>query len=456
MTTDLKRLFEPRSIAVLGASTSLDKLGGQVFRHLAASFAGELFAVNPTETEIEGRPSVPALADLPCAVDLVVALLPGAALVKAIDDCPVGRAAFLVAIPSGFGEVKQDGPALQNRLAEAARRAGMRVVGPNCVGILNPAAGMNASIIPLTPPGGSPGVAIATQSGGFGMATAMYASDTGLAVAAFCDVGNTVDVSIADCLRHYADSSAIGVIGLYVESVRDPADFAAALREAALRKPVVLCPLGRSPAGQMASLAHVGIATNSTGLARVAETGVVIVDTGLDLLHAATALLWQAPSRAGRRLAIVTGTGGIGTEIADLASERGLVVNRFSDRLIASIARHLPEYASSANPVDLTPVWRDYPRLYPLIIEEIARSGEADLVAVSITDVPTMWPDLAVALARELPRAGLPIGVYWASRDADIVNMAPLREARIPCFRTTRDLALALDALARSGLAKAG
>jgi acetyltransferase len=315
---------------------------------------------------------------------------------------------------------------------------------------------MNASIIPLAPPVGSPGLAIATQSGGFGMATAMYASDTGLAVSAFCDVGNTVDVSIADCLRHYADSPTVGVIGLYVESVRDPADFAAALREAASRKPVVLCPLGRSPAGQAASLAHVGIATNSTSLAPARVSEVMVVDTGLDLLHAATALLWQAQSGGGRRLAIVTGTGGIGTEIADLASERGLIVNRFSDRLIAAIARHLPEYASSANPVDLTPVWRDYPRLYPLIIEEIARSGEADLVAVSITDVPTMWPDLAWALAREIPRIGIPAGIFWASRDADIVNMAPLREARVPCFRTTRDLALALDALGRGGSAKAG
>lgn len=451
MTSDLKRLFEPRSIAVLGASASPDKLGGQVFRRLAASFTGDLFAVNPAETDIEGRPSVPTLRDLPRPVDLVVALLPGAALVSAIEACPAGQVTFLVAIPSGFGEVRQDGPALQERLAHAARRAGMRVVGPNCVGILNPMAGINASIIPLAPPGGSPGLAIATQSGGFGMATAMYASDTGLAIASFCDVGNTVGVSIADCLRHFIASPAVGVIGLYVESVRDPADFVAALREAASCKPVLLCPLGRSPAGQMASLAHVGIAANPAWLGPAREAGVMIVDTGLDLLHAATALLWQGARPAGRRLAIVTGTGGIGTELADLASERGLIVNRFSDHLVAAIARHLPEYASSANPVDLTPVWRDYPRLYPLIIREIARSGEADLVAVSITDVPTTWPDLALALAEAVPDVGIPVGIYWASRDADVVNMAPLREARIPCFRTTRDLALALDALGRGG-----
>jgi acyl-CoA synthetase (NDP forming) len=109
----------------------------------------------------------------------------------------------------------------------------------------------------------------------------------------------------------------------------------------------------------------------------------------------------------------------------------------------------LPVYAASANPVDLTPVWRDYPRLYPIVMAEIAASGEADLIAVSITDVPTTWPDLAQSLARSVPTLGLPVAVYWASRDADVVNMAALNAARSPTYRATRELALALGALAR-------
>lgn len=449
--SDLGRLFSPRSIAVLGASASVDKLGGQVFGRLAASFKGELFATNPAETAIAGRPAVPSLGDLPTPVDLIVALLPGASLVEAIERCPEGQAAFLLAIPSGFGEVADEGPALQRRLADAARRTGMRVVGPNCVGLLNMDAGLNASIIPLMPPGGRPGLGIATQSGGFGMATAMYACDNGLAISSFCDVGNTVDVSLADCLGHLAADPATGVIGLYVESVRDPAEFQRALEQAAKRKPVILCALARSPAGQAASLAHVGIAANGAALAQGAGCGAITVDSGLDLLHVAKTLLWQTPIRRGRRLAIVTGTGGIGTEIADLASERGLVVERFSDRLAAAIARHLPAYAASGNPVDLTPVWRDYPRLYPLVLDEIARSGEADLIAVSVTDVPTTGPDLAQSLAQAIPGLGVPTAVYWASRDSDVANMAPLQAARVPCYRATRELALALAALAHSG-----
>jgi len=448
--SDLGRLFTPRSIAVLGASASADKLGGQVFGRLASSFKGDLIAVNPSETAIAGRPAVPSLRDMPSPVDLVVALLPGEALVEAIEHCPQGQAAFLLAIPSGFGEVAHEGPALQRRLAEAAHRVGMRVVGPNCVGVLNMDAGLNASIIPLMPPGGRPGLGIATQSGGFGMATAMYACDNGLAISSFCDVGNTVDVSLADCVDHLAADPATGVIGLYVESVRDTAGFQRAVEQAARRKPVILCPLARSPAGQAASLSHVGIAADGVLLVQAARAAIT-VDSGLDLLHVAKMLLWQAPRTLhGRRLAVVTGTGGIGTEIADLASERGLAVHRFSERLTKAIAHHLPPYAASGNPVDLTPVWRDYPELYPLVIGEIARSGEADLIAVSITDVPTTRPDLARSLARTIPRLGVPTAVYWASRDCDVANMAPLQAARVPCYRATRELALALAALARS------
>ena len=151
-----------------------------------------------------------------------------------------------------------------------------------------------------------------------------------------------------------------------------------------------------------------------------------------------------------RRVAIVTGTGGIGTELADLASEHGLRVERFSAGLTAAIARHLPAYAASGNPVDLTPVWRDYPRLYPLVLREIARSGEADLIAVAISDVPTTWPDLAQSLAEMAPGLGLPVAVYWASRDADVANMAPMQAAGVPVYRSTRDVVLALATLARA------
>ena len=265
-----------------------------------------------------------------------------------------------------------------------------------------------------------------------------------------------MDISLADCLAHLAGDPATGVIGLYVESVRDLPSFMETLTKAAKAKPVVVCPLARTPSGQAASLAHVGISADGARLASSLPDDAIVVHSGLDLLHVARALLWQGRPLGGKRLAIVTGTGGIGTEIADLAEEQGMTIPRFSPKLTAAIARHLPVYAASANPVDLTPVWRDYPRLYPIVMAEIAASGEADLIAVSITDVPTTWPDLAQSLARSVPTLGLPVAVYWAARDADVVNMAALNAAQIPTYRATRELALALGALARHGAATGG
>jgi acyl-CoA synthetase (NDP forming) len=450
-SSDLKRLFAPRSIAVLGASASTDKLGGQVFARLAASFRGDLIAVNPAEGTIAGRQTVASLADLPAGLDLLIALVPAERLVDAIEACPAGRVGFLLAIPSGFGEVAAGGADLQRRLGDAARRAGLRVVGPNCVGVLNAAIGLNASIIPLMPSGGAAGLGVATQSGGFGMALAMYASDTGLSVSCFCDVGNTLDVSLDDCLLFLAEDRSTGLIGLYVESVRDLPAFSRALARAAAAKPVIVCPLARTSAGQAASLAHVGIDADGAQIARSLPANAHVVRSGLDLLHVARALQWQGRRLHGARVAVVTGTGGIGTELADLAMEHGLDVPRFSVQLAASIATLLPAYAAVTNPVDLTPVWRDYPRLYPAVLAQIARSQEVDLIVVAISDVPTTWPDLAESLAASAGVLGLPIVVYWASRDADVANMSALDAARIPTYRSTREVAIVLEALMRNG-----
>lgn len=439
--TDLSLLFSPRSIAVVGASDNLAKLGGQVIARLATGFAGALYPINSSRGEIAGRPALPSLAALSEPIDLLIALAPGAALVEIVEQCAPGKVRFLLAIPSGFAEVPGEGTALQDRLAAAARRAGMRVVGPNCVGLLNGTTGLNASIIPLMPPGAGRGLGIITQSGGFGMATAMYAADSGMSVSRFCDVGNTIDLPAADFIDYLADDPDTEVIGAFIESVHDPQAFGTALARAAARKPVLLCRLARTPAGHQASLAHVGIVPDGDTLARHIPASVTSVESGQDLLHLAKALLWTSAPPRGRRVAIVTGTGGIGAEMADLAFERGLSVPLFSDRLQSLLRRHLPPYAATANPVDLTPVWNDYPWIYPAIVEDIAASGEADLVIASITDVPTTLPDLALQLgARARAGFGLPLVVFWGSRDADLAKMAPLQAAHIPCYRSTRDL----------------
>jgi acyl-CoA synthetase (NDP forming) len=259
VSVSLERFFDPSSIAVVGASNADGKMGNRFMRHLAAGFAGAVYPVHPAEAEIEGRRAWPTLAALPEDVDLLITLVPAARVLEVLRDCPPGRARFLLAIPSGFGEVSADGASLERELVDEARRLGMRVVGPNTIGMLNGPAGLNASMVPPLPAVG-PGLSCVTQSGGFAMAAWMYAHNHGLALNKLCDLGNTADVDVADVLRHLRDDAATEVVGLFLESSRRPDDFAGALAELAARKPVVVARPGASADGRRASFAHLGTA----------------------------------------------------------------------------------------------------------------------------------------------------------------------------------------------------
>lgn len=446
MTLPFDRLFNPQSISVVGASNTAGKLGYDFIRRLAAGFNGALSAINPREKEVAGIPSHASLADVPNHIDLLITLIPGDQLVSLIEACPSGKVSYLVAIPSGFAEMSEDGRKQQDRLAALVRERGMRLLGPNVVGILNCEQGLNASLMPLLPPGGR-GLSCLTQSGGFGMALSMYALDHNMPVTKFCDLGNMADVEVHEVLDHLAEDPHTRVIGLFLESVRSQEAALSALRSAAARKPVILTPVGVAPGGRRASLAHLGLKTDASRLVAAMPRGVHRADTALDLLNTANALLRQSRAK-GLRTAIVTGTGGIGAEVADLCSRNGLELPEFSTPLQAKLRSSLPIYAGVKNPVDLTPIWANYPTVYPQVIEAIATSGEIDVIIICITDVPTQYPNLANAMAAWLPTARAHTMVaFWGSRDKDIAGMGVLEKAGLPCYRSTREAVAAAAAL---------
>jgi acetate---CoA ligase (ADP-forming) len=446
MTSPFERMFNPRSIAVAGASNSPGKLGYDFIRRLADGFRGTLTAINPREQEVAGVPAHASLADVPGPIDLLIALIPAERLLPFIQACPSGKASFLAAIPSGFAEMSADGRKQQELLTALARERGMRLLGPNIVGILNGSFGLNASLMPVLPPGG-PGLSCLTQSGGFGMALTMYALDRNLPVAKFCDLGNTADVEVHEIVEYLADDPDTRVIGLFLESVRWHDAAVTALAAAAARKPVILTPVGVGAAGRRASIAHLGLQRDASSLVAARPAQVHLAETALDLLNSANALLRQ-PRSKGRRVAIVTGSGGIGAEVADLCTPNSLELPVFSDPLQAQLRSCLPAYAALQNPVDLTPIWWDYPRVYPQVLEAIGKFGEVDLVVVCITDVPTQYPDLANAIAAWLPSASVPsMIVFWGARDRDCAGMNVLEEAGLPCYRSTREAVAAALAL---------
>lgn len=282
----------------------------------------------------------------------------------------------------------------------------------------------------------------------------MYAFDHGIAIAKFCDLGNMIDIQVGEMLRYLADDPDTAIVGLFLEAVGDHADFDRELARLAARKPVVFCPAGTTEAGRRASLAHIGIATKTCPVSRALPEGAMRARTGLQLFDIAKMMLWQ-PRLHGRRLAIVTRTGGIGAELVDLAVENGAEVPELSVTLQQQLRAHLPSYAGVRNPVDLTPIWQEYADIYPRVLDALADAGEVDAAIVGVTDVAAAIPELASALAAWPRRGGFPIACYWGGADRDREMMRLIETAGLPCYRSTMQVAAAIGAqLRHPGAAK--
>ncbi len=438
----LDSLFSPQSIAVVGASNKEGKMGNLFVKNLLSSYPGEIFLVHPTEKEILGRHTYPSISALPSRIDLVIPLIPASEVVKLVENCPVRKIKVLLAIPSGFGEVPGGGKLLENELITRAREREIRVVGPNSLGMFNCPSGLNGSMVPELPPGG-PGFSCITQSGGYGMAIYMYAQDHHLEIAKFCDLGNTADVILPEFMDYFLRDGDTQVVGMYLESFGDPESFFTYANRLANEKPIVLTRLGRTHAGRRASFAHIGLQSAEAEIQeKIKSSRIIPAQTGLELLDIAKGLTWQ-PLPKGRRVGILTGAGGVGVELADLCLEHNLEVPEFSPRMQAFLHPYLPYYASVRNPVDLTPIWREYPRLYPPIIKSLFDSDEIDILLVTIIDVATTIEPLMNAIVEtviQVQKEGAqvkPIYIFWASPHNMRENRQILQIMRIPCYLST-------------------
>lgn len=452
--TSLHAFFAPRSIAVAGASNDENKFGHRVMQRLLSGYTGDLFPIHPNAEEVLGIPAYPNPGTLPGAVELLVALLPGRRLLPLIEAFERDQVKFLLAIPSGFGETGEDGKALQDALVHAAKARGMRVIGPNSMGMLNAAGAVNASLVPDMPPGGS-GLSCVTQSGGFGISVTMYALDHHLQIAKICDLGNTADIQIVDVLDYFKDDPETTVVGLFLEAVPEDEAFGRAATELAAVKPTLLTKIGRTTAGERASLSHLGLVQASEpNYHEIAQ--LIPAHTGIELLQFAKGLMWQ-PSAQGKRVAIVTATGGIGTELADLSVEHGLDVPVLSDTVQRELGRLLPDFAAIGNPIDVTPIYSQFAEVYPDVIRILTAATDVDLILISVTDVATeldaLSPAIVVALNDSRSANSVlppkPAYVFWGSRNDALANMQILERAGIPCYRSTLETVRAASVNAR-------
>ena len=453
-TASLRPFFRPRSVAVVGASRDPSSIGYRLLDALVTNhFQGPVYPVNPKASVIGGIRAYPTVRDLPEPVDLAVIAVPREAVPAVVDDCAARSVRAIVVITAGFAEVGDEGRALQQQLADKVRGYGMRMVGPNCMGLLNtdPNVQLNATFAPVFPPQGR--VALSSQSGALGLAILELACRRRLGLSTFVSVGNKADVSTNDLLQYWEEDDATGVILLYLESFGNPRRFARIARRVSRSKPIVAMKAGRTPAGKRAAGSHTAaLASNDVAVdALFRQTGVIRAET-LEEMFDIAATLGSQPLPRGRRVAVITNAGGPGILCVDTCEACGLVLPELANGTMARLRAFLPPTAAVANPVDM--IASAGPDHYRRTVETVLTADEVDsLVVIYLPlDKTTTGPMLdaireGITAGRAAGGAGKPVLACLMTEDGINVPLE-LASEKVPSYAFPESAARVLGKVA--------
>jgi acetyl coenzyme A synthetase (ADP forming)-like protein len=443
----LKLFFEPRAVAVIGASRQRGTIGGEIFHNLLNyGFKGAVYPVNPAASEIENVSAYSSVEAIPGPVDLAVIVVPAAKVVEVAAACARKGVKALVVISAGFSETGKEGKARQAELMNVCRGAGMRLIGPNCMGIANtnPAVLLDATFAPSVPPRGR--VGFSSQSGALGLAIMEFAGSLGLGISTFISVGNKADISGNDLLRYWEADDNTDVMLLYLESFGNPRKFSEIARRVGRKKPIAVVKSGRSAAGARATTSHTGAliaASDVTVDALFRQAGVVRTDTLAELFDVAS-LLANQPLPKGNRVGIITNAGGPAILCADACEARELVVPVLSESSQARLRAFLPAGASVGNPVDMiASAPADH---YRQALEIVGNDDNVDsLIVIFTPPLVTRAGDVATAIAQAIPHIDESkplLSVFLSAQPAPV----ELRESsiRIPSYSFPETAAIAL------------
>jgi acetyl coenzyme A synthetase (ADP forming)-like protein len=440
----LDALFRPRSVAVIGASRQRGSIAGEVFHNLVSQgFSGPVYPVNPSTESVQSVRAYPTLAAIPGDVDLAVLVVPRARVLAAVDECGAKGVKGLVVITAGFAETGAEGKALQDELVRRVRRYGMRMIGPNGLGLLSTATKLNTTFASVWPPSGD--VAFSSQSGALGVAILEHARELGLGIHHFVSVGNKADVSGNDLLEYWEKDEGVRVILLYLESLGNPRRFLEIARRVSRVKPILVVKSGRTEAGARAASSHTG---SLAGLdvavdALFGQAGVVRTDTIEELFDLALFLAHQ-PVPRGDRVAILTNAGGPAIMASDACESRRLVLPSLAPATEAGLRAFLPPEASVRNPVDM--IASATPEAYERGIKLLLGDDSVDaLIVLFVPPLPEGAGAVADAIRRGAAGASKPVitcfmGFHGIGDDA-------LRAAKIPSYAFPE---AAANALARA------
>ncbi|MEC9346778.1 MAG: acetate--CoA ligase family protein [Pseudomonadota bacterium] len=383
LDANLKRMFEARSIAVIGASADATRIGGRPVAMLKSQgFAGSILPINPNRDEIQGLKAYPTIKDVPGDVDLAICAVPGNLVEGVLRQCADKGVAGAIIFAGGFAEVGEEGQAAQDRLKALGRETGMRLIGPNCMGFANFARSMPASFHPAFAhrmPTGR--IGLVSQSGAFGGLSALMAVSRGVGFRHILTTGNESDVGVADCLDYLVQDPGTEVILLYIEGVRDgPAFLDALARARASGKPIVAVKLGRTDAGARAAASHTSALAGADQVydAIFRQFGVHRVNAIEEFFDLGAALAVGGRPR-GDRVALVTVSGGVGVLMADDSAARGLDVATLPDATQAKFKAIVP-YAGVNNPLDVTGQIINQPEIFEQALRLVLEEGDYDSV----------------------------------------------------------------------------
>ncbi|MDQ6827695.1 MAG: acetate--CoA ligase family protein [Gemmatimonadota bacterium] len=450
----LDPILKPATVAVIGASRSRNTIGHQIVSNLILhGFTGAIFPVNPNAAAVNGIKAYPAIGAVPDRVDLAVIVVPKQFVLEVAEQCGQQGVRGLVVISAGFREVGGDGVERERGLVEICRRHGMRMVGPNCMGVLNtdPAISMNATFAPTMPPAGR--AAFVSQSGALGLSVLDYAREYGIGISQFVSVGNKPDVSGNDLLLQWENDAAVDLVLMYAENFGNPRKFLEIAGRITRRKPIIVVKSGRSAVGARAASSHTGaLAASDAAIdALLAQAGVLraaSIEELFDLAMAFGARPLVLP--CSRRVAVLTNSGGPGILAADALEALGLDVAELSASTAARLAPLFPPEASIRNPLDM--IASATPAGYRAALEGLLGDPRIDAVlAIFVPPLGVKQEDVAEAIVAATRAAGdeKPVLAVLMGRQGLPEGRQELHEAGIPAYIFPESAARALAAMVK-------
>jgi acetyl coenzyme A synthetase (ADP forming)-like protein len=451
---DLQVLFAPRSVAVIGATNRAGSVGRAVFANVFQhGYAGVVYPVNPSSPSVMSVKAFPSVLHIPDEVDLGIIIVPSALVPQVMEECGEKGIKAAIVITAGFKELGGAGVQQEQVVLEAARKTGIRLLGPNCLGIINtdPEVSLNGSFARLMPRNGN--IALISQSGAVGVAALEYAQGEEIGLSKFVSVGNKADLNENDFLAYLKDDPLTDVIMFYLEDIEDPKGFFQLAREitgeTGNKKPILAIKSGRTAAGARAASSHTGALAGSDQAydALFAQCGVLRVESLEELFDHALAFSTQ-PLPKNNRVAIVTNAGGLGIMTTDAAVRYGLEIAEFKEETVARLKAGLPPAANVHNPVDVLGDARE--DRYRIALEGVLRDEQVGgVIVISTPQLMTNLAAIAATVAEVTPAYQKPTLVCQMALGEIEETLAIWSKAKLPHYHFPEEAARSLGAMAR-------